>query len=232
MKIAIMQPYLFPYIGYFQLIEAVDQFVICDNYQYTRHGWISRNRYLQNGKDAFFSLQIKGDSQTKNICERELAADFKADKILNQLKDAYKKSPHFEQTMDLVESVLEYPDRNLFRFLENSINQACTRLGITRQISKTSEISIDHSLKKEERVIALCSAMGADVYVNAIGGREVYSAENFSNKNIELKFLESKSLTYQQFGGTFVPSLSIIDVMMFNPINVIKRWLEFDYEMV
>jgi hypothetical protein len=232
MKIAIMQPYLFPYIGYFQLIEAVDQFVICDNYQYTRHGWISRNRYLQNGKDAFFSLQIKGDSQTKNICERELAADFKADKILNQLKDAYKKSPHFEQTMDLAESVLEYPDRNLFRFLENSIKQACTRLGITRHISKTSEISIDHSLKKEERVIALCSAMGADVYVNAIGGREVYSAENFSNKNIELKFLESKSLTYQQFGGTFVPSLSIIDVMMFNPIDAIKRWLEFDYEMV
>ena len=226
-----MQPYLFPYVGYFQLIEAVEKFVICDNYQYTRHGWINRNRYLQNGTDAFFSLSIKGDSQTKHICERELAADFKGDKILNQLKDAYKKSPHLEATLALVESVLEHPDRNLFRFLENSIKQVCAHLGIKRDMAKTSEIPIDHSLKKEEKVIALCSAMGADVYVNAIGGKEVYSAENFLKEKIALRFLESKPFTYQQFGGEFVPWLSIIDVMMFNSTDAIRRCLESNYEV-
>jgi hypothetical protein len=232
MKIAIMQPYLFPYVGYFQLFNAVDKFFICDNYQYTRHGWISRNRYLQNGKDAFFSLSIKSDAQTKNICERELATDFKPDKILNQLKDAYKKSPYFEQTMAFVESVLEYPDRNLFGFLENSIKQACARLGVCCEIAKTSVLPIDHSLKKEERVIAMCSAVGAEVYVNAIGGREVYSAENFSKKNIELKFLESIPFTYQQLGGIFVPGLSIIDVMMFNSADTIRQCLEYGYKII
>ena len=227
-----MQPYLFPYLGYFQLFKAVDQFFMCDNYQYTRHGWINRNRYLQNGKDAFFSLPIKSDSQTKNICERELATDFRPDKILNQLKDAYKKSPFFDQTIAFVESVLEYPDHNLFGFLENSIKQACAHLGVIRDIVKTSDLPIDHSLKKEKRVIAMCSAMGAEVYVNAIGGREVYSAENFSERNIALKFLESKPFTYQQFGETFVPGLSIIDVMMFNSTDTIKQRLECGYNII
>ena len=232
MKIAIMQPYFLPYLGYFQLISCVELFVICDNFQYTRHGWINRNRYLQDGKDAIFSVPIKGDSQSKYICERQVAPEFEAPKILNLLRNAYKKSPHFDVTIDLVERILSYPDKNLFNFVANSIAQTCAHLGINLKMGKTSEVSIDHSLKKEDRALALCSALGADVYVNSIGGKELYSKQNFSDRNIDLKFLQTDPIIYKQFDGEFIPSLSIVDVMMFNPLCSIRKWLESSYELV
>jgi len=232
MKIAIMQPYFLPYLGYFQLISCVELFVICDNFQYTRHGWINRNRYLQDGKDAIFSVPIKGDSQSKYICERQVAPEFEAAKILNLLRNAYKKSPHFDVTIDLVERILSYPDKNLFNFVANSIAQICAHLEINLKMGKTSEVSIDHSLKKEDRALALCSALGADVYVNSIGGKELYSKQNFSDRNIDLKFLQTDPIIYKQFDREFIPSLSIVDVMMFNPLCSIRKWLESSYQLV
>jgi hypothetical protein len=227
-----MQPYFLPYLGYFQLISCVELFVICDNFQYTRHGWINRNRYLQDGTDAIFSVPIKGDSQSKYICERQVAPEFEAAKILNLLRNAYKKSPHFDVTIDLVERILGYPDKNLFNFVANSIAQICAHLVINLKMGKTSEVSIDHSLKKEDRALALCSALGADVYVNSIGGKELYSKQNFSDRNIDLKFLQTDPIIYKQFNGEFIPSLSIVDVMMFNPLCSIRKWLESSYELV
>ena len=95
MRLAIMQPYFFPYIGYFQLIAAVDMFIVYDNIKYTKKGWINRNRMLQNGKDVMFSLPLKSDSDYLDVCERELAADFNRDKLLNQFKGAYRRRPVF-----------------------------------------------------------------------------------------------------------------------------------------
>jgi len=232
MKIGIMQPYFFPYIGYFQLIKAVDVFVVYDNIKYTKKGWINRNRILQNGKDMMFSLPLKSDSDYLDVCERELAADFNRDKMLNQINGAYRRAPYFEQTFPLVERVVRYEDKNLFRFLHNSIIATCKYLVIDTEIRVSSEIAIDHSLKNQDKVLALCEAFGASTYVNAIGGMELYSKETFLDKGIELKFIKSKPFEYTQFGNDFVAWLSIIDVMMFNPKEKIIADITGNFDLV
>jgi len=232
MKVAIMQPYFFPYIGYFQLIAAVDVFVVYDNIKYTKKGWISRNRMLQNGRDVMFSLPLKSDSDYFDVCERELAAEFNRDKLLNQFKGAYRLAPYFAQTFPLVEQIVRYEDTNLFSFVHYSIIKICEHLGITTEIRISSDISIDHELKSQDKVLALCEAVGANTYVNAIGGMELYSKDVFREKRIELKFIRSLPLEYPQLGNEFVPWLSIIDVMMFNSLDTIKTCISSNYELI
>jgi WbqC-like protein family len=229
MRLGIMQPYFLPYIGYFQLITAVDQFVVYDNIKYTKKGWINRNRFLQNGKDAMFSLSLKKDSDSLDVCERELAADFDRERLLNQLRGAYRRAPYFEQTFPLIEQILRHPEPNLFFFLHNGIAQICAHLGITTKIIVSSEVGIDHQLRGQDRVLALCEALDATAYVNAIGGVDLYSKKTFQEKGIELQFIQSKPFDYVQFDDAFVPSLSIIDLLMFNPVGVVQSQLtQFD----
>lgn len=232
MKLAIMQPYFFPYIGYFQLIAATDLFVVYDNIKYTKKGWINRNRMLQNGKDVMFSLPLKSDSGYLDVCERELVADFNRDKLLSQLRGAYRRAPYFDQTFPLVEQIVRCDDTNLFRFLHSSIVKTCEHLGITTAIEISSSIDIDHRLMNQDKVLALCEAVGASIYVNAIGGMELYSKETFREKGIDLKFIQSKPFEYSQFGDEFLPWLSIIDVMMFNPLETIQTCISTSYELI
>ncbi len=232
MRLAIMQPYFFSYIGYFQLIAAVDQFIVYDNIKYTKKGWINRNRILQNSTDVMFSLPLKNDSDSLDVCERELAADFSRDKLLNQFKEAYRRAPYFAQTFPLVEQIVRYEEANLFRFLHHSIVKTCEHLGITTEIKISSDIAIDHDLKNQDKVLALCEAVGASTYVNAIGGMELYSKETFQENGIDLKFIQSKPFEYAQFGVKFVPWLSIIDVMMFNPVEEIQACIFTNYELI
>lgn len=227
-----MQPYFFPYIGYFQLIAAVDLFVVYDNIKYTKKGWINRNRMLQNGKDVMFSLPLKNDSDSLNVRERELAADFNCDKLLNQFKSAYRCAPYYTQTFPLIELIVRHDDTNLFRFLHHSIIKTCEHFGITTEVRISSGIAIDHGLKNQDKVLALCGAVGASTYVNAIGGMELYSREMFRDKGVDLKFVQSKPFDYAQFGNEFVPWLSIIDVMMFNPLETIQACLTTNYELI
>jgi hypothetical protein len=232
MRLAIMQPYFFPYIGYFQLMSAVDIFIVYDNIKYTKKGWINRNRMLQNGKDVMFSLPLKSDSDTLDVRDRELAGDFSREKLLNQFKGSYRRAPYFAETFSLIEQIVRYEDANLFRFLHHSIVKTCEHLGITTEIRISSGIAIDHGLKNLDMVLALCEAVGASTYVNAIGGMELYSEEMFRQKRIELKFVQSKPFEYSQFGDAFVPWLSIIDVMMFNPLDTIQTCISTNYELI
>jgi len=226
-----MQPYFLPYIGYFQLIGAVDTFVVYDNIKYTKKGWINRNRMLQNGKDAIFSLPLKGASDALDVCQRELAADFNREKLINQFVGAYRRAPFFRETLPLIESIVRYKESNLFGFLHHSILKATEHLGITTSIRVSSDIAIDHSLTSQEKVLALCEAVRTRIYVNAIGGTELYSKEVFQNKGIELKFIRSKPFEYPQLGNAFLPWLSIIDCMMFNPLGAIQAYISDNYEL-
>ena len=227
-----MQPYFFPYIGYFQLIAAVDVFIVYDNIEYTKKGWINRNRILRGGNDVIFSLPLKQGSDSLNVCERELAPDFNRNKLLNQFKGAYRRAPYFKQTFPLLEDVVRFEAQNLFLFLYNSIVKTCEHLGITTEITTSSNITIDHDLKGEQKVLALCEAVGAKTYTNAIGGTELYSKEEFRMKGITLNFIKSKPFEYVQFGDKFVPWLSIIDVMMFNPREVIFEHVTRGFDLV
>jgi len=232
MKLAIMQPYFKPYIGYFQLINAVDLFIVYDNIKYTKKGWINRNRMLRDDKDVTFSLPLKKDSDSLNIVERELSVDFDCDKLLRQFEGTYWRAPYFEQTFPLLEQIVRYKEINLFRFLHHSITKTCLHLGITTKIKTSSEILIEHTLQSQDKVLALCSAAGATTYINAIGGVALYSKNTFSDKGFDLKFLKSNHLEYMQFNDKFLAWLSIIDVMMFNALDVIKSSMLINYELV
>ena len=229
MKLAIMQPYFLPYIGYFQLIAGVDMFIIYDNIKYTKKGWINRNRMLLNGKDAMFSLPLKNASDSLDIRERELADDFNQEKLLSQFKGAYRQAPQFAQTIQLLELIVRNEEKNLFRFLHHSIVKICDHLEIKTEIKISSDIAIDHDLKSQDKVLALCEAVGATKYVNAIGGVELYSKETFMERGIDLNFIQSKTFEYPQLGDIFVPWLSMIDVMMFNPLNAIQDAISSNY---
>jgi hypothetical protein len=231
MKLAIMQPYFLPYIGYFQLLAGVDIFIIYDNIKYTKKGWINRNRMLLNGKDAMFTLPLRSASDSLDICERQLAEDFNQEKLLNQFKGAYRQAPQFAQTFPLIERIMHYEDSNLFRFLHHSIVRTCDHLGIKTKIKISSDIPIDHDLKNQDKVLALCEAVGAKIYVNPIGGVELYSKNTFMERGVDLKFIQSKPFEYPQLGDVFVPWLSMIDVMMFNPLNALQGAISTNYEL-
>ncbi len=229
MKLAIMQPYILPYIGYFQLINAVDKFVVYDNIQFTKKGWINRNRILVNGKDEYFTIPLKKGSDYLNVDERKLADTFSAEKIklLRKISGAYKQAPHFESVYPLLEEIMNQDEENLFRFIYRSLQAVCTWLDIKTELVISSTIPIDHGLRSQDKVIAICKALGATQYINPIGGVELYSKEIFSQNNINLTFLKSDNLIYNQFNNEFVPWLSIIDVLMFNTKEKVQYFLTY-----
>jgi len=166
MKLGIMQPYFFPYIGYWQLIHAVDQFVVYDNIQYTKKGWINRNRILMEGRDKVITLPLKKDSDFLDVRERRIAQQFASEKkkLLSQIAAAYKKAPQYEQIFPLVRECIEYEEDNLFRFLYHSIVKLMDYMGIETEVIISSTVDADAGLRKEERVKALCKALGAEEY--------------------------------------------------------------------
>lgn len=232
MKAAIMQPYFFPYIGYFQLIASVDLFIVYDNIKYTKKGWINRNRMLQNGKDVMFSLPLKNGSDYLDVRDRKLAENFNRDKLLKQISGSYRGAPYFAQTYPLIEQVVRHEEDNLFKFIHNSIVMTCEHLEITTEIRISSDISVENGLKNQDRVLALCVAVGANTYINAVGGMELYARDEFQARGIGLKFIKSKPFEYAQMDNEFVPWLSIIDVMMFNPLDAIRECISNNYELI
>ena len=222
-----MQPYFFPYIGYFQLINAVDKFVIYDNIEYTKKGWINRNRILKEGVDLMISLPLKKDSDFLFVNQRYLADDWSKSKLklINSIKESYRKAPHFEVTFSLVQEIFNDSNSNLFEFILHSVLQTCKFIGIETEIIVSSTLDYNNELKSEEKVIAICKSIEATQYINSIGGVELYNKNNFSGQGIELNFIKSKPIIYNQFKNEFVPWLSIIDVMMFNSKEVVSGFL-------
>ncbi|MFV0311354.1 MAG: WbqC family protein [Dysgonomonas sp.] len=231
MKLGIMQPYFLPYIGYFQLLNAVDKYVIYDNIQYTKKGWINRNRILQNGKDLMITIPLEKDSDYLDIKDRCLSVGFDKKKLLNQIRESYRKAPYFDMLMPLIERIVNYDDTNLFHYIDNSIREICKYLDIKTEIIISSTLDIDHSLKGQDKVIAICKELKATDYYNAIGGQELYSPEEFKKENINLYFISSNPIEYKQFANEFVPWLSILDVMMFNSLENIHKILD-NYKLI
>ena len=229
MKIAIMQPYFSPYIGYWQLIAAVDVFVVYDNIKYTKKGWINRNRFLRHGVEAAFSLPLRKDSDFLDVNQRFLADSFDREDLLNRFREAYRKAPEFSSVMSLLEGIVRNPVSNLFEYNLASIRAICDFLGIKTPLLVSSTIDCDHSLKSAERVQAICKALGADTYVNPVGGMELYSKEDFTQNGIDLKFLKALPFEYSQGGSPFVPWLSIVDILMFNNKTVINEKILNEY---
>ena len=229
-----MQPYLFPYIGYFQLINAVDSFVVYDNIKYTKKGWINRNRILLNGRDEYITLPLKRGSDFLNINERFLSDTWTKEKLqlLNKIREAYRKAPHFPKVYPIVEQCLYYEQSNLFLFIFNSLSVLCKYMRIKTPLVVSSDITIDHSLRAEQRVMAICKALNADTYINPIGGLELYSKGDFRKNGIQLQFLKAGDINYNQQNSQFIPFLSIIDVLMFNSDEEVNTILNSSYSLI
>lgn len=212
MKLAVMQPYLFPYIGYFQLIYASDLFLIYDDVAYIKQGYINRNSILSTNGATRFTVPVPGASSNKLISE--LAFSGGVAKVLKTIEQSYSKAPYFEDVFPIIRGTLELEDRSIASVCRKSFEDIFFYLGIEKQFKKTSELEYDRSASARERLIALCQQFGADCYINAPGGRKLYAKPDFDEKGIDLKFLDSFPVEYSQGGAEFVPNLSIIDALM------------------
>lgn len=223
MKLGIMQPYFLPYIGYFQLINSVDSFIIYDDANYIKQGWINRNRILLNGDSFVFRINLSGASSNKKI--NEIGLGNNREKLFKTIRESYSKAPYYKQGLDLLNIIFGYKTSNLSDFITNSIIKTCNYLNINTEILISSRIEKDDSWKGEKKVIEICRLFNADTYINAIGGLNLYDSTNFQDNGIKLLFLKTGEIHYKQFSSSFLENLSIMDVIMFNNLDEISKML-------
>jgi hypothetical protein len=213
-----MQPYLLPYIGYFQLINCVNEFVIYDDVQYIKGGWINRNRILQHGEVTYFTVPVDRGSVGDLIFEKCISVKQRPraiGKILKTLAHSYSPSPYYSDVMPIIEEILKFESDSLSDYVSNSISVVCRYLSVSTLLHRSSRMENNRrDLKGEDRVIGICLERSADTYVNAIGGRELYNRIEFEEKGLGLYFLRTVIDPYSQSSSGFVPNLSIVDVLM------------------
>lgn len=224
MLVASNQPYLFPYIGYWQLMNLADTFVISDSMQYIKKGYINRNYILLNGERHRFTIEVIGVHGTSLINEVNVGKN--ARKIISTIKHAYKNAPHFNDVFPMIEALLQNKETNIARYLGNSMQEIAKYLSMNTEFLYLSELQGETTLKSQDRTIDICKRVNADKYVNAIGGQSLYDKESFKREDIELEFLEVIDVEYKQFYNKFVPHLSIIDVLMFNSKEEVNKLLK------
>lgn len=231
MKLGIMQPYFFPYIGYWQLINAVDKYVVYDDVNYIKGGWINRNNILLNNSKHLITLPLEEASSFKLINEISITKnEVLKNKLIKTIKSAYLKAPYFETIMPILESLI-LDNSNIAMLNYNIILVIKNYLNLDTEILLSSQIKKDNNLKAQDKVIHIAHLLGANEYINAIGGQELYSKEDFKQENIKLSFLKTNEIKYKQFKNEFVPNLSFIDILMFNSPQEIKEMLN-DFELL
>ena len=232
MHLGIMQPYFMPYIGYLQLMNAVDKFVVYDDVNYINKGWINRNRILVNGQEHLFTIPLQDASQNKLINEISLSKDPKwRGKFLKTLEQAYKKAPFYFSAFAVTEKIINLDAEKVSDWICSSLWVLRDYLGMQVKIVPSSSIYQNTHLKAQERILDICKQENASHYINPIGGTELYDKNIFEQTDIQLSFIKSKSIEYPQFKNEFVPWLSIIDIMMFNDVATIQGFLN-EYELV
>jgi hypothetical protein len=218
MTLALMQPYAFPYLGYFQLMGAVDRFVLLDDVNYINAGWINRNRLMGSSGPLRFTLPIEGASQNRRLGELQLVSGpLWQDKLLRTIEQSYSRSPGFAHAWPVVEAVLRFPERRLTDWLRHSLERVCAALGVNTPMVSAAAVHPAGAARGQRRVVEICLREGATDYVNSDGGRALYTPDAFANEGVRLHFLTHHPRPYPQRGAAFVERLSIIDVMMSNP---------------
>lgn len=224
-----MQPYFFPYLGYFSLLDSVDVFVIYDDVNFIRRGWINRNYFLGSKGSYRYTLPIQNVSQNKKICDLFIS-DIEKQKrqFMTSIQHSYGKSPYYKQVHLLLEQIFSCNSDNLSIFLAHSLQCLSDYIGISTKIVRASDLQIAQEKSREDRIIAMCKSLGASVYINAAGGTDLYKSQSFSDNDLELMFINFEGEEYQQYTqGSFIKDLSVIDGLMFNSpsqlLSIIKR---------
>lgn len=233
MKVAIMQPYFLPYIGYFQLINAVDKFVVYDDVNFINRGWINRNNILVNGSTAMIQIPLSKASQNKLINEVEIFKEGKWKvKLFRTIEQNYKIAPNFYRIFELLQSLINKDHSHISALNVESIQTICSYLDIRTEIISSSTHYQNHHLNGQNRILDICQKENADNYINPIGGEILYNKEQFIEKNIKLNFIHSTAIPYSQTSSTFVPFLSILDVLMNCEPEYIKTTLLQSFELI
>ncbi|RNI30858.1 hypothetical protein EFA69_07070 [Rufibacter immobilis] len=232
MKLAIMQPYFFPYIGYYQLLHAVDKFVIYDDVNFIKRGWINRNNILINNKPSLFTIPLTGASQNKLIKEVTVTDLEKwSNTFFKTIEQSYKKAPFYNATISILKNVLYSEHQNIADLCYASLVAVVEYLGLTTQIIRSSAIYNNQELKGQARILDICLQENSKVYINPKGGMDLYNKEIFEKEGVKLQFIQSLDVRYKQYTSEFVPWLSMIDVLMFNSPAEIKIMLD-KYELI
>lgn len=220
-----MQPYFMPYIGYWQLMKAVDKYVVYDDVNYIKGGWINRNHILLHGEKKLFTITLEKASPYKHINEIVIGDDFV--KFIRMLQMNYAKAPYYSDVMNLMTEIISFPNKQLALFIANSFSMILSYLHIDNtKIIISSDLNKNNSLTNKDKVIHICKLLRADTYINAIGGKELYDKNEFEQNGIALKFLQPEITQYRQLGNDFIPNLSIIDVLMFNSVEEVNVMLD------
>ena len=233
MKLGIMQPYFFPYIGYWQLMNAVDTYVIYDDVAFIKNGWINRNRILINHEPRYFNLPTIGAGSFVMIRDVLLSQDEKLfSKLAKTIELAYKKAPYFKDVMPLIEDIIYFKSEKMIDFLEYHIKSISKYLDMdTKLLLSSREVAKDESLKAHFKVLDICKKLAATEYYNAIGGQDLYDKSVFAENGVNLFFIQTGNVQYQQYKNSFIPNLSIVDVLMFCGKNGTKDHLK-NYTLV
>jgi len=216
-KFAVMQPYFMPYIGYFQLMHAVDKFIIYDNIEFTKKGWMNRNRILMNGEPQYFTVNLEKGSDYAMVNERKISPVFVKErrKILAKTEANYRKASFYEETFPLIKECIECSEENLFDFIYSSIVKVNRHIGIETELIISSRLPIDHSLKNKYKLWVLSEHLHIQDYINPAGGMELYGKEEFAENGMNLMFHRANLSVYPQVGANvFFPALSIVDMLM------------------
>lgn len=226
--VGLMQPYLFPYLGYFQLIKAVNVFALGDDLQYEKESWINRNRILVNNREKLITFPLRKDSHRARINERTFSDNFESEieRMLKIIENAYANAQSFDKFFPVLEKILKFPDRRLSAYAENSIRSLCRYMSIDTPIRLASEFSLPPHIDKQDRVIRTVRLLGGDAYVNLRGGTSLYNEAYFIAHGLALRFHRMDDVSYRQFGKAFLPNLSIIDVLMFNSFEQVQHLLD------
>lgn len=227
-----MQPYFFPYLGYWQMFFAVDKFVLLNDVNFIMRGYINRNSILMNGKAHLFSIPLDKPSQNKLIKDTKIKfAQKDRENFLKTITLAYKKAPFYDKFFPVFKDIVENVDDDLTNYIKYSFEQVKNYLGLDTEILISSQIEKDNTLHAQDRIIEINKRLGATQYINAIGGQELYNKSDFDNAGIKLNFIKMLPVEYKQFKGDFVSNLSFIDVLMFNDTETIKEYLS-KYELL
>lgn len=215
MKLGIMQPYFFPYIGYWQLIYAVDRFVIYDDVNYIKGGWVNRNRLLINGGPSYITLPLDHSSPNMRICDISLeSAPRWRDKMIKTIENTYRRAPFFSQVFPVISDLINDRSDNLAQYLANHICVLSKFMGIDTALVMSSRYYGNGDLSGQSRVIDICKREDAQTYINAQGGQSLYNLQAFRDRGVDLCFLAMRPLPYKQRKAGFVPYLSIVDALM------------------
>lgn len=230
MILGAMQPYFFPYLGYFDLINRTDRWIVFDTPQYMREGWVNRNRILHSSEGwQYIIVPLKRHSRDSAINQVE-AVEFPdwRRKIINQFTHYRGRAPYYRETIALLGDCFAGQEGNLSRLNVHCLGKVCRYLGVpwAPEIFSEMHLSLGPVLEASDWALRIAEAAGASVYLNPPGGAELYDAERFRQHGIELYLQENFDFRYDCGGYTYIPKLSVLDVLMWVSPATIKAHLD------